>query len=151
MDKIYFEIDPNEENGKPVYVARFQVSDLPKAKQYNLDLVEKAGYLERLYKDTIMFCRAGLEKIKKAPSEKRILMYWDVANKIWEYLEISEKKGFFFNNYYKHFIRDLHVSRTTIKRLLRLRKTVEDKSNLDPTKSWVYYTRRYVRLKSKQP
>ena len=151
MDKIYFEIDPKEENGKPVYMARFQVSDLPRAEQFNLDLAERAGYLERLYKDTIMFCRAGLEKIKKAPSEKRILMYWDVANKIWEYLEISEKKGFFFNNYYKHFIRDLHVSRTTIKRLLRLRKTVEDKSNLDPTKSWVYYTRRYVRLKSKQP
>jgi len=151
MDKIFFEIDPKEENGKNIYVARIQVSDLPKAKRFNVDLAERAEYLEILYRDTIMFCREGLEKIKKAPSEKRISMYWDVANKIWEFLEISEKKGFFLNNYYKHFIRDLDVSRATIKRLLRLRKTVTDKSNLDLTKSWVYYTRRYVRLRSEQP
>jgi hypothetical protein len=151
MDKIFFEIDPKEENGKNIYVARIQVSDLPKAKRFNVDLAERAEYLEILYRDTIMFCREGLEKIKKAPSEKRILIYWDVANRVWEYLEISEKNGFFLNNYYKHFIRDLNVSRETVKRLLRLRRAVKDKSNLDLTKSWVYYTRRYVRLKSKQP
>jgi len=151
MDKIYFEIDPKEENGKPIYMARFQVGDLPKAEQFNIDLAEKAGYLERLYGHTIMFCKEGLERIKKDRSQNRILLYWDVANKIWQFLKISEKKGFFLNNYYKHFIRDLHVSRTTVKRLLRLRKTVEDKSNLNITKSWVYYTRRYVRLKSKKP
>jgi len=147
MDKIFFEIDLKQENGKIVYMVRIQVADLLKAKESNIDLAQKTEYLERLYKDTIIFCRKGLEKVKKASNKERILIYWDIANKIWEYLEISEKNGFFLNNHYKHFIRDLNVSRETVKRLLRLRKTVNEKSNLDTTKSWVYYTRRYCRLK----
>ncbi|OIN96508.1 hypothetical protein AUJ66_06000 [Candidatus Desantisbacteria bacterium CG1_02_38_46] len=95
-----------------------------------------------------MYCRKTLKRIKRTQDKERILLYWDVANKIWEYLEMSEKNGFFLNNYYKHFIRDLKISKETTKRLLRLRKTVKERTNLDVTKSWAYYTRRYYRLRA---
>lgn len=141
MDKIFFEIDPKYQDNKTVYVARIQVNDLLKeVKESDADLSQKVEHLERLYRNTIIFCRGGLGKIKKVSSGERILLYWDVANRIWQYLEVSESNGFFLNNYYKHFIRDLNVSRETVKRLLRLRKSVKAKSNLDTTKSWVYYT-----------
>lgn len=149
MDKIFIEIEPRQQDNNTIYVAKIQMGDLLKDKQSDVKLTQKLEYLEGLYKETIEFCRQRLDGLAKAENQQRVFLYWYIADKLWQYLIISDKEGFFLNYANKHFARDLKISERTIRRLLMFRKNVRNKSQLDPKKLWSYYTRRYYRLKEK--
>ncbi|MDI6788198.1 MAG: hypothetical protein QME51_07490 [Planctomycetota bacterium] len=148
MNKIIFEIASTIKNGKTAYVVKLQITDIISTQ--TPDIVRKVEYLENLYKQTIGFCLSKLGEISKIKNNNKLLLYWETANRIRQFLKLSEDKGFYLNNYYKHFCRDLKISRETLKRLMRLIKAVRNKADLDTSKSWSYYTRRYCRLKTTQ-
>jgi len=148
MDKICFELTPRQQDNKTIYTAKMRINDLAKNIPTDADMVKKIEHLEKFYKDTIEFCFNNLNRIKNMKNSKeRIFAYWQIANKIREYLEVTENKGFFLNDYYKHFTRDIKISEDTFRRLLFLRKSILKQTDLDITKSWTYYTRRYCRIK----
>ncbi len=147
MDKIFFEIEPRKQNNEIIYVAKIQMSELLKEKRADTELTSKVEHLENLYRETIEFCKQQLNAITNTSNQQKIFLYWDIADKLWQFLTISDKTGFFLNYANKHFARDLKVSERTIRRLLMFRKNVNNKLSLDSAKSWTYYTRRYYRLK----
>lgn len=147
MDKIVFEIEPRTQNNETIYVANIQMSDLLENKQSDSKLMPIIEQLENLYQKTIKFCQQQYQKIARTPPQQRIYLYWNIADNLSRYLTMSDKKGFFLNYATKHFARDLNTSERTIGYLLLFRKKISKKSQLDPSKSWTYYTRRYYRLK----
>jgi len=149
MDKIFFEIEPRQQNNETIYVVKIQMSDLLKDKQSDIKLTRKVEHLENLYLETVKFCSQQLAEITKATNQQRLFLYWSIADKLWQYLTISDREGFFLNYANKHFARDLSISERTIRRLLMFRKNINNNSQLDPKKLWSYYTRRYYRLKEK--
>ncbi|MGB9722009.1 MAG: hypothetical protein ACPL28_11100 [bacterium] len=145
MEKIYFEIERKEINNNTKYVVKVQIGDLLKDKKID-DLPSKIEFLEKLYDKTITFCKQRFAEIKNANSKSRVFMYWEIANKLYNFLYTTEQSGFIFNYPNRHFSRDLNISERTIRRLLMFRKIISKKTALDSTKPWTYYTRRYYRL-----
>lgn len=150
MDKIFFEIEPRQQNNEITYIAKIQMSDLLKNKQMEENFSQKIEFIENLYKETIMFCKQKFAEIKKSWKQDRIFLYWNIGNKLQNFLNNTARKGFFFNYANKHFARDLNLTERTIGRLLYFRKKVASTTTLDPTKPWTYYVRRYYRLKEKE-
>ncbi len=150
MDKIYFQIEPRKKEGKTNYIARIQISDLLKKRSLSRENISgDVRKIENFYQRTVSFCRQKIARLEKETGIKKVSLYWEIADKLFQYLNVTEKMGYFLNDFYKHFMRDLRISETTVKRLLYLRKNIDSKDKLDPKLPWTFYTRRYYRLTQK--
>jgi len=143
MDKIYFELEPVQYGTQNYFRARLQISDALRVIPNNENLTEKVAMIEDLYEKTIRECREIYRQIRTYKRGERLYRYWDIADKIMNFLRQTDQEGFFLNYPASHFARDLEVTSRTIDYLLAFRKQIADKNQLDPTKSLNYYTRRY--------
>jgi hypothetical protein len=76
------------------------------------------------------------EKIRRHGQKIPAVFFWDLGNTIFKLLENLSSRGLDFEDLYGHLVRDLHISRSTIKRAIALRRYVPEREMLSPDVAW---------------
>ena len=104
------------------------------------DLEEELAKIERryLYLVTCLKCLwAGLHA--NMLKNRRVLLYWEMGDKIVDFVEQNENTPFCTENLTRSLIRDVGISGRTLIRCKRFRLLYPDVTKIDPSKSFDSY------------
>lgn len=103
-------------------------------------LEEELVKFERRYTYLLTCLQSLLESIRsKKQKNGRVLLYWEIGNKIIEFMEQNKNTGLFLENLTKSLTRDVGVSEKIIMRCKRFRVLYPDVTKVDPRRSFDSY------------
>ncbi len=103
-------------------------------------LEEELVKYERRYFYLIVCLRILLDAIdSQKQKEGRVLLYWEVGDKIVSFIENSDNTTLFIENLTKSLIRDVGISEKILSRCKRFRINYPDLTKIDPARSFDSY------------
>jgi hypothetical protein len=103
-------------------------------------LEEELIKFENKYLYLITCLKALFESLHSEPmKERRVLLYWEVGNKIVNFLEENKGTPLFIENLTKSLVRDVGISAKIIKRCKRFRILYPDVTRVDSSRSFNSY------------
>lgn len=109
-------------------------------KSFDTDTLQrKLKLLEREYSNLIYSLRRVVKQIKSKGVANKVLLYWEVGDKIYSYEKINDRRGLVIEGLVKHLARDLGISKNLVRRCRRWRSLYPEMSMIDPRRSWTSY------------
>lgn len=103
-------------------------------------LEEELVKFERRYVYLTTCLKSLLDAIRsKKQKEGRVLLYWELGNKIVSFIENSDNTTLFIENLTKSLRRDVGISEKIFSRCKRFRINYPDLTKIDPTRSFDSY------------
>lgn len=118
------------------YIASLSLRDLHSAPH---DIDRRLNEAAYVYSDAIEKMRTILEENERLRKENRVVpavLMWDLGNTIFELLDTVSSRGFEVEDLYTHLVRDLGVSKSTLKRVISARRHIPNRKMLAPDISW---------------
>lgn len=130
--KIGVEFQPKDDD----FIATVSIQDLTNVSEDINNVLKWASETYGISTKRMMSILKENENIRRHGQKIPAVFFWDLGNTIFELLENLSSRGLEFEDLYGHLVRDLHISRTTIKRAVALRRYVPQKEMLSPNVTW---------------
>jgi len=118
------------------YLASISFTDF---EAFNKDLKTRLDKAGKIYEKHLKKIKGLLKTRNNLKLKNKILtarFMWQIGNEIFLVIEELNNNGFIVDDLYEDLTRDLNVSRTTIKRLISLRRYFKDIRELPPRLGW---------------
>jgi len=123
-----------KDNGE--FITTLSLQDLASAPE-DIDKVLKwASETYRTFTQTMIASFKENKSTVRHGQKIPAVTFWDLGDAIFKLLENLSSRGLEFHNLYAHLKRDLKVSKSTIKRVIALRRYIPDKEMLPSDVDW---------------
>jgi len=127
-------------DGKETVRATIPVASIFEEELTNGDIEALLNSLERDYWDLVSDLREVVASLRdRNGNQLRVLLYWELGDRILEYERKYEDSMFFLDGMVKHLTRDLAISKNMVNRCRRFRRLYPDKDKIDPNTPFDQY------------
>jgi hypothetical protein len=114
-------------------------------------LQDELKKLEVEYSQLITHLRKIMDVIRMEKTPNKVLLYWDIGDRIYRYEKLNNRRKFKLESPTKHLIRDLGISKNLVRRCRLFRITYPDIRMIDPQRSWTSYLKTLEKGYKKTP
>jgi len=126
-------------NGKEIFRASVPARILFDKSFDGNTLQDELKKIEVEYFRLITSLKPIIDKIRVKKIPEKVLLYWDLGDKVYRYEKLNKRRKFTLESPTKHLVRDLGISENLVRRCRLFRTIYPSRSMIDPRRPWTSY------------